>query len=97
MVRFSVHILEGGYGEVIAERDGYHVILRGDLDFPAGSATLIGTFSGEYQRLEIPGSQSSTTSNPIEPETEQVDGHKETLWMIPKIQATPSLPRKSIR
>ncbi len=69
-VRFSVHIPEGGYGEVVAERDGYHVILRGDLDFPAGSTTLIGTFSGEYQQLEIPG-----TMDPAEQETEQVDGH----------------------
>ncbi|MFE0556221.1 hypothetical protein ACFW1P_09900 [Paenibacillus sp. NPDC058910] len=73
-VRFSVHILEGGYGEVVAERDGYHVILKGELDFPAGSATLIGTFSG-YQQLEIPGSsQPPAAPDPAEPESGQVDG-----------------------
>ncbi|MGG4346271.1 hypothetical protein [Paenibacillus lautus] len=73
-VRFSVHIPEGGYGEVLAERDGYHVILKGELDFPAGSATLIGTFSG-YQQLEIPGSsQPPATPDPVEPEIGQVDG-----------------------
>ncbi|MBT2763956.1 hypothetical protein [Paenibacillus sp. ISL-20] len=74
-VRFSVHIPEGGYGEVLAERNGYHVILKGDLDLPAGSATLIGTFSGEYQQLEIPGSsQPPAAPDPAEPETGQVDG-----------------------
>ncbi|MBY0165050.1 hypothetical protein H0178_56165 [Cytobacillus firmus] len=75
-VRFSVHIPQGGYGEVIAERDGYYIVLRGDLDFPAGSATLIGTFHGEYQQLEIPvSSQPPATPDPAEPETGQVDGH----------------------
>ncbi|OME89255.1 MULTISPECIES: hypothetical protein [Paenibacillus] len=74
-VRFSVHIPEGGYGEVLAERNGYHVILKGDLDLPAGSATLIGTFSGEYQQLEIPGSsQPPAAPDPAEPENGQVDG-----------------------
>ncbi|GIP00922.1 hypothetical protein J14TS5_60070 [Paenibacillus lautus] len=74
-VRFSIHIPEGGYGEVLAERNGYHVILKGDLDFPAGSATLIGTFSGEYQQLEIPGSsQPPAAPDPAEPENGQVDG-----------------------
>lgn len=73
-VRFSVHIPEGGYGEVVAERDGYHVILRGDLDFPAGSVTLIGTFSSEYQQLEIPvSSQPPAAPDPAEPENDQVD------------------------
>ncbi|AYB42037.1 hypothetical protein [Paenibacillus lautus] len=75
-VRFSIHIPQGGYGEVIAERDGYYIVLRGDLDFPAGSATLIGTFHGEYQQLEIPvSSQPPATPDPAEPETGQVDGH----------------------
>ncbi|MGG3508431.1 hypothetical protein ABES58_23595 [Paenibacillus lautus] len=74
-VRFSVHIPEGGYGEVLAERNGYHVILKGDLDLPARSVTLIGTFSGEYQQLEIPGSsQPPAAPDPAEPETGQVDG-----------------------
>ncbi|MGG4105062.1 hypothetical protein AAXB25_14135 [Paenibacillus lautus] len=74
-VRFSVHIPEGGYGEVLAERNGYHVILKGDLGLPAGSATLIGTFSGEYQQLEIPGSsQPPAAPDPAEPESGQVDG-----------------------
>lgn len=74
-VRFSVRIPEGGYGEVLAERNGYHVILKGNLDLPAGSATLIGTFSGEYQQLEIPGSsQPPAAPDPAEPESGQVDG-----------------------
>ncbi|WP_339268283.1 hypothetical protein NYE54_30270 [Paenibacillus sp. FSL K6-1330] len=73
-VRFSVHIPEGGYGEVLAERNGYHVILKGDLDLPAGTAILIGTFSGEYQQLEIPGSQPPAALDPAEPETRQVGG-----------------------
>ncbi|VTR23004.1 Uncharacterised protein [Actinobacillus pleuropneumoniae] len=75
-VRFSVHIPQGGYGEVIAERDGYYIVLRGALDFPPGSATLIGTFHGEYQQLEIPvSSQPPAAPDPAEPDTGQVDGH----------------------
>lgn len=76
-VRFSVHIPQGGYGEVIAERNGYYIVLRGDLDFPAGSPTLIGTFNGEYQQLEIPvSSQPPASPDPAEPETGQVDGDR---------------------
>lgn len=73
-VRFSVNILEGGYGEALAERDGHYVLLKGDLDFPAGSATIIGTFS-EYQQMEIPGSSPPpAVPDPVEQETGQVDG-----------------------
>lgn len=72
-VRFTVNVLEGGYGQALAERDGHYVILNGDMAFPEGSVTLIGTFENDYQEVEIPGSQAPLAPDPIVPETNQVE------------------------
>ncbi|ANA79606.1 hypothetical protein C7121_10050 [Paenibacillus glucanolyticus] len=81
-VRFTINILAGGYGEALAERDGHYVILRGELDFPAGSASIIGTFS-EYQQMEIPGSQDPPASDPTEPEDIPAEGDSTEETDIP--------------
>lgn len=73
MVRFTVNVLEGGYGQALAERGGHYVILNGNMTFPEGRVTLIGTFENDYQEVEIPGSQTPAVPDPIEPETNQVE------------------------